>query len=695
MGLEKRGFCGSWPNYRTPCTSSEGRLCDIFQDLRLLNESFWSVGFELRELSPGTLSLVQIPEAHCCSGKAKEKEAAKILHCLLTHHRCIVSVDLNDELLKRHQQMISGALRKCVSLRKLKLCMPGYATKASLRIVSRLPQFSQVQEVVLCGVPVDRRSAQGLSTFLADTRSLTTFNMADLYIGNENATVIMQGLKQNATITTLSVNTDLMCRKLSEGCSMLSGYLRVNKTLRTLSVKSSFRNSLSDLDVITGPLCHNTTLSELNLIGMNLDLCNYGLITGMLGKNQTLKRFHMVDCFHDDYSIDTNPGVRAFRDGSSPFHMWLVALAENEALEELTLDLSWIEPDDCDPLFKALARHASLRKVTIHNIGDNCVARSCRAIRDTGVRERFLVAKHHVSEDSVVELPECRELSSVGVDYSNSERECELLNNALLLLATCNHVKSVSIRMREASFKGSVSSLIVAYINNTTALRELDLSFIHQACTAFEPKQALLQALSNNKTIRRLSIDGTSFDEAETEMLTNMMLSSRTLRDVSLPNDYHSVLSLTRMLSTEISKNLSLLRIDVGPFDARCVGDKFAIADVARRNATLVMRAAHFVTGTRHKFCAAAAERVQLSPGLVMKVQELESIDEEEAVSRIKRSLKDIVSLDDFMRLAGVVKDTVSCHRRDDGQKQLSDLNFDCLLHIRQYLNLDDILNSK
>ncbi|KAL1472369.1 hypothetical protein MTO96_039385 [Rhipicephalus appendiculatus] len=120
----------------------------------------------------------------------------------------------------------------------------------------------------------------------------------------------------------------------------------------------------------------------------------------------------------------------------------------------------------------------------------------------------------------------------------------------------------------------------------------------------------------------------------------------------------------------------------------------FAIADVVRRNNTLVTRAAHFVAGRRDRHCAAAAELMHHHPVLVTKVQELASVNENEAVSKIKVSMKSFVELDDFMSLAGVVKDTVACYRREDGQRQLTDLNIHCWLHLREYLKVGDIQGS-
>ncbi|XP_075724158.1 uncharacterized protein LOC142766818 [Rhipicephalus microplus] len=684
---KKSGLCGSRPNYRTPCTSSEDRLCNIFTDLPVWNEFFWPVGFELRELSPGKLSFVHVPDARVpLEIRTEEKEAAKLLQRLLAHHRCVVSVDLDCELFKHHQQMICGELRRCESLEKLALRVPCYFTEKSLKFVAKLPQFDRLRELELSRVRFDRRSVVGLSKLLASTQSLTTLNITEQDVGPEDAVAIVEGLKQNSTITKLLINASLLREAHQEANTMFADFLCKNKTLRTLGVTSLFRGASSYFRPIIEPLYQNTTLTELNLIGMNVNSPHYQLITDMLRKNRTLTSFHMVDCF-------------CYNNGriSSPVAMWLEALSKNNALEELTMDLSWIEPEECGSLIGALASHKSLRKVTVQTVRDNCVAHICRAIRETRVPNRFFLDQQQVSEDTAAKLPECRELSRIRIDYSLSPRESELLHDALSQLPTCGHVKSLHLSMRETNFDSSVKSFIEEYITKTTALTELDLCFIANAWTTVErPQRKLLQALSKNKGIRWLSIRGIRFDETETDMLVDMLHSSRTLCYLSFfPDDDDLALLLVRKLSANVSRNFTLLRFDVGLFDAGRIGDKFAIDDVVRRNNALVMRAADFVTGTNHKHCAAAAELVRLHPGLVMKVQELKSIDEDEAVSRIKDSLKDIIELDDFMRLSGVVKNGVSCRRRHDGQKQLTDLNFECWLHIRQYLKFDDILNSK
>ncbi|KAL1473137.1 hypothetical protein MTO96_022516 [Rhipicephalus appendiculatus] len=318
----------------------------------------------------------------------------------------------------------------------------------------------------------------------------------------------------------------------------------------------------------------------------------------------------------------------------------------------------------------------------------------CRAVRETNVPDRFVVGKHDVSIDTVMELSECKELSHVGVRHHHDH--CfEPLRTTLCVLPKCSHVKSLSLQIVRELFNSEVSSLMAQYISNTTALRELDVSFISAGLNAVDrAERTLLQALSLNKSIRWLSIHGLLFDDTNAQVLAGMLDSSLTLCNLSI-GPYHkaSAILLTRKLSQNLSSNYTLIGMRL-PWDLDCSGEVFTIEEVVRRNRSLVMRAAHFVGGTRHKYCAAAAELVHFTPGLLKKVQELASVDENEAASRIKKSLKTISELDDFMCVAGVVKHSVSCHRREDGQKQLVDLNRDCWLHIRRYLKVGDILDS-
>ncbi|KAL1484468.1 hypothetical protein MTO96_032563 [Rhipicephalus appendiculatus] len=403
----------------------------------------------------------------------------------------------------------------------------------------------------------------------------------------------------------------------------------------------------------------------------------------------------MVDFagFEHDPSVTRRPSVVWNRSRLLP--LWFAALAENNTLEELTMDLSWIKLEDYSSFFQALARNTSLKKVNVPSFRQDYVAQICRAVRDTGMPERFFVGKLHVSQGTVSELPECKELSDISVS-ANSREYLATMHTALCLLPSCRHVKSLCLGMTGQMFNGKVSSLIAQYLSDTKALRELRLEFYTRPLRSVDQSErTLLQALSNNKSIRRLSLTDLCINEDEAQILVDKLQSSQSLCYLSIyPKNFKVTVALIQMLSPNIESNYMLLDMRTDWYKGLC-GGWFSIKDVVRRNTSLVTRAAHFVKGTRYRYCAAAAELVQFNPGLVEQVQELASVDENEAVRRIENSLKSFTELDDFMRLAGVVKGSVTCHRCEDGQKQLVDLNRDCWLHLRDYLKVGDIVDAK
>ncbi|KAL1443491.1 hypothetical protein MTO96_007403 [Rhipicephalus appendiculatus] len=611
MAMDKSFFSGSCIDYRAPCTSGKGRLCHIFRHLSVWNEFFWQAHVELQELSPGELSLVdthnmRIRYHHGCLPRQVHEEAATLLCHLLTHHHCIVSVNLTSYMSETNSEVISNVLCKSASLRKLRLSMWPFRTNSSLSFTAALPQMNQLQVFDCSDVLIDRNFSEGLSKFLASTRYLTTLYMSSHPIEPEDAALIIQGLKQNATITTLQLTGSLIT-KTPECSVMLSEYLSSNQRLRVLSVKLHCVSSYNKLRPIIGALCHDSTLLELKLIQCSLSIEYFEFITEMLRQNWTLRNFHMTDCFVYEHDPRPSSWKRPVKGESSLISQWSKTLAENNTLKKLTLDLRWIKPDECGSLFKALASNTHLEKVTIDTFTDKQVAHICRAIRGTDAPERFFVGKHRLTKDTIAVLPECKELSRISVE-NFSPTEVEPLHTTLCVLPTCDHVKSLSLIIHADLLKGNEGSLVANYITNTTALTELRLK-IYQIPDDFDnfgcdwyaidrPEKTLLQALSLNTSIRRLSLEGLCITEAESQMLVDTLQSSRTLCHLSFYPDcecFVSGLPLIHKLSANVSSNYMLLGVHTMWYKQRC-SDTFTVADAVRRNNSLVTRAADFVT---------------------------------------------------------------------------------------------------
>ncbi|KAH7943841.1 hypothetical protein HPB52_011984 [Rhipicephalus sanguineus] len=616
-----------------------------------------------------------------------QHEAATLLRCLLTSHRCLVSVVLTSRIIEDHHQIICDALPKSPSIRKLEVCLSAL-TKIELQSFAvAFPHLKYLQELNCQMILFERSFCEGLSELLMNTASLMTLTLSGSFMEDVDGLIIFHGLKRNRTVRTLSLGR-CVSGFLSQRGFVFADYLCENQSLRSLIVTSYYTNDDYVPNLIIRPLFSNTTISEVSLIGFSLDNENSHLVAEMLSENRSLRAFHMVECgLYRNDRVTESDGV------SGRICPWIRALGENTTLERLTMDLSCFNLEECRSLFKALASNISLKSIAVDRFVP--ATEICRALRETGLLERLSFARPHVVRDPIVTLRECKELSCISIN-SVDLRGFDPLHTALGLLPSCSHVTSLTLTVLQPWLEDDAMSLMTPYIKSTKVLRDLKMtSFARTSSIMDRAEKLLMQALCFNKSIRKLFIKGIYFDEVEIQMLVDKLQASRTLYNLSYYpyDDGTSTKLLTQKLSPRVSSNYTLLGMQLN----KCWpmrDDLFAVGNVVRRNLSLVTRAAHFVMGTRHKYCAAAAELVHWNPGLVAKVQALASVDENEAVSLVENSVKSFSELNDFMCVAGVVKYGVTCNRRDDGQLQLTDLNRDCWLHIRQYLKMDDILDE-
>ncbi|KAL1443273.1 hypothetical protein MTO96_046033 [Rhipicephalus appendiculatus] len=363
-------IAGSSISYRTLCTSSERRPCDIFKDLTIWNECFWHVSLELRELYPGQLSLVNMDKPRFPS-EAQRREAATLLHCLLTYHRCLVSVVLNEYIFDGHHQIIFHALPKSPSLRKLEVRLFVTFTPAYQSFSTGLPLLNHLQELDCQVMDLDRSFCEGLSKLLVSTTSLTTLTLSASDLRTRDAVVIFRGLKRNRTVTTLSLGRRVSVI-LSQCAVEFADYLRENQKLRRLIVTSYCSEDDNVPNLIIRSLFGTTALSEVSLVDFSLDNENSRLVAEMLSENRSLRAFHMVQC-----------GL--YRSGRFPEYVcvsgricpWIIALGKNTTLERLTMDFSCFNLEECWSLFKTLASNKSLKSITVDDVP---TVEICRAL---------------------------------------------------------------------------------------------------------------------------------------------------------------------------------------------------------------------------------------------------------------------------------------------------------------------------
>ncbi|KAH9378560.1 hypothetical protein HPB48_016039 [Haemaphysalis longicornis] len=97
---------------------------------------------------------------------------------------------------------------------------------------------------------------------------------------------------------------------------------------------------------------------------------------------------------------------------------------------------------------------------------------------------------------------------------------------------------------------------------------------------------------------------------------------------------------------------------------------------------------------TLRRYGAEALEVVHSYPGLIKGLSEELCVPMSAAVEMVKRALWGIEGLDDFLGLAGVVRERVVCRQRDDRRLQLANLGCDCWNAVRRHLLISDIVDD-
>ncbi|KAL1472894.1 hypothetical protein MTO96_022672 [Rhipicephalus appendiculatus] len=258
MDSARSYFTGSRIEYRTPCTSSGDRLCHIFEDLPRWNEFFWQVGLELRELAPGELSLADVRDAFGMRAYVPYvtfetmHEAATLFYHLLTLHRCVVSVDLNEYVFAGYVQLVFYSLCASPSLRRLLLWPPQMTPQTSYIIAAALPHLNHLRELDVSRVTLDQTVVEGLRVLLRSTVSLTTLFTGHVANEFQEAEVLLLGLQENTTIEKLLLCSCTVSPALSMRGILFFVYVSLTKTLRTLSMGSCNRYPFEELPPIMG-----------------------------------------------------------------------------------------------------------------------------------------------------------------------------------------------------------------------------------------------------------------------------------------------------------------------------------------------------------------------------------------------------------------------------------------------------------
>ncbi|KAH7967079.1 hypothetical protein HPB49_022237 [Dermacentor silvarum] len=689
VNVARSPYMGNVVDFNISCTATGNQTCQLVKRLSTYNEFLCQVGLELRyspdsPCATGHLRLYTFPGPFPALGdktNGKAKQAVSLMYSLLRTHQCISAVHVRLGLWDTYRATLCDALRDNESVRQLNV-----ESELLTREVSAvIPTLRNLEETVYTVKRVTSKAVLMLSLILSST-SLTTLRIHEgiKWLLSQSC---FTALKASSTLKELSLGSSLseafphVALVDDPGQEAFEDYLRSTRTLTTLTFTANRAEGQNYLNFLLRGLLENETLTKVTLGCFRFCQESVLLASKVISENRVLRIFRIAgnSVFPPDIPSDIHD-------------YWREAMRKNETLEELTLPLFAWSPVIWEGLFDILVTKERMKTLTIEDVELSelsALESICGAVRQIGVEQK-------------VTIRQASEINSL-VDFTASTFVAFpiyiLFNVAVFVdLPSVDFVATLSVLI--VNRDPEIASALANYIESASLLSSLRLHVAYNGNLESNDENSswwsvVLHSLSRNSSIKEVSINcGENMDDQYLEDLADTVVSSGHITRVIIWS--HST-AFTRRLSVYAKGNYTLLSVIL--CDRSCSHAEhcwFTVRDAARRNCDLVTRAALFAKGFRFdRFHAAGLEQACAYPMLREELTQLLSVGEIDGVSMIRKRLRSIQGVHDFMRVAGVVKERVVCYPREDGYPQLDVLPELCWRHIRGYLSLDDICDSQ
>ncbi|XP_065302081.1 uncharacterized protein [Dermacentor albipictus] len=691
-------FSGHAVDHASPCSATEDRACHIVRHFTAWNEVLSQAKLELRE-TPRTRSGLTVASIDCPYVRVHSLDTlhrvATLLHCLVTKHHCVTHVDVTMGRLNLYDELLCDALRGNQFVESLKLrdsFSRGLGPHSNFCVVvPTLPNLKHFE----CTSDAECRRCflDALTSLLLTTRSLTSLHVPNVIMKFRATKAFLTAVMACSSLRELSMNFAFEFYAEEEICATFAEYLKSSTALTMLTfVGHGFLYS-TKMQLILRGLEKNRTITRLDFRAAFVSERCVEAVDNIFARNTTLRSIHIPP---------SHPGLYSsyLQRGAFIWDVLLTSIRENETLQELTLPLNMWRPQKWALFFRALSTKHSLKHVIIDGVATDAIAlqQVCEALRESGAEEKVVFGPGLGASCYRHDLDLLRYhcFRDVIASQADDGADAPPLGRLLHQLCSLNHVTSLTLTINPGTNREDLSSALTDYVGTTSTLKQLRLISVSVA----EPDNetdldwtAVVESLSRNSSLAELCVSATCMREDDSGRMADVVKHSENMRrfSLSVQKVWHSAAFASR-LSNGIYRNYSLIKVK---FPGYMNKDSFAVWDTARRNSRLVASASQFHAGANpDRTTAAALERVLRHRALLEELAEVQSISEDEAADALRDEVRSFESMHEFMRLAGVVKERVTCHQREDGRTQLDDLNEHCWIAIRHYLALGDVVDE-
>ncbi|KAH6943455.1 hypothetical protein HPB50_021687 [Hyalomma asiaticum] len=687
---------------RVACTRGQSRVCQLLRHATTCNRILCRAGLQLGEdvrYEPGDMSVTSAVPGTCAGWPIYHEFCASddlrwvltLLRWLLTFHRCVVSLETNYRVAKMGS--LFEILASSTSLKRLIIF--GTATECPEALESLASGAGPLYDV---DVTTFTESGTPAPVPVQGCAGLTSLDVASLFMCPRLVRKLIDRLMENATITELAVGACVFARaRPDRSVEWFVRYLTEKRaTLRKLTLRAMYfavtPNGRSLLEAISAMTSLRELTAQFKVSSQNFELFMATVIKNRSVRSLNLRLTAVCDTLVNPF---TPPFVHAFN-----VRAWASELQENDALDELVLDIAWASTEACCAFLRTLAANRYLRKVTLRGIPhDGGLPKVCGTIREYELADRVFIEDHRVGPLDLQELPECLEVTAITLSHGYLPEPTGLVS-ALDVLTTCSHVTSVTVLL--CFFHKDVYASLSSYVR-ASKLKDFELrvevddfhdELLHQSMSD------LCEAFASNRSLNKITLDSAlQLRDKDFSVLADAVLKNRRLYELSWRGfDKAFCAAFLGRLLPGLVHNYSLLVLKMQAC-MRSNAALLAAQDVVLRNCSLVQRATGFVMGDRDAESASALEHVYEHPKLVENVRVRASLNgEAEAVAKIRNALRVLYvthDIHDYMKMAGVVMHRVVCYQRDDGSTQLDQLHHDCWVCIRRYLKVSDVLRTE
>ncbi|KAH7983495.1 hypothetical protein HPB52_012347 [Rhipicephalus sanguineus] len=296
-----------------PCTYNQGGTCFIFDQLNDINGLLRQVKLELRETSPGTLSLTQAPHLRLGHGMMSGQNAGAwhLLDAVLQQHLCVISICI-DERKEPTGIPIDIIIRKVPSLVMLRLRAMVAGYQGLISLAGALTSGHRLQNLRLEAMFLNADCVSLLCSYFSTTAMLETLSLAHTHIDPSVADNLFNALEKNSTIRTLLLSTCLcyLGDYMGHG-TQLAACLVGNKSLRTLILDRCCFDCVPGLQVIMDTLRCARQLLQL----LTVDLSKSSTVEcrnffEAVRRNNTLRKVTVVGLRNEDAPVGTKQNQR-------------------------------------------------------------------------------------------------------------------------------------------------------------------------------------------------------------------------------------------------------------------------------------------------------------------------------------------------------------------------------------------------